>query len=355
MKNRKLILLLLLPLAFLLLGYLHWLTNWERVADPVMSRNITDKERYRPDGRSGEIITQDETAIWYEDRVREHFPMDGDQERIAYILRGWNGLLAYIPEGVDSYIVPIPIPILYEREGTEDCRRYKDFIEGLSERTGDRGEVINLYETMSEHKEEYLYYGETGVLTNVGGYYASDGLLKAMGESGLPALAEYEEELYVMEEASELTYLYSLPGSKGYCEVFTVDDSGQVHAMKKPVIRDGGAADGTVIADGYHNWAVIEGDGGIEEGVALLIGDRSAKVMAPFLANHFQKVYYVFLDWDYYFGTKYHPIDKIFEEYDIRKVILAQWASDIGEVGEMTAFSELRKRDGGDSFDRSVE
>lgn len=355
MKNRKLFLVLLLPPAFLLLGYLHWLTNWERVTDPVMMRNITDEERYRPDGWSDEIITQNETSIWYEDRVREHFPTSGSQERIEYILQGWNSLLAYIPEGVDSYIVPIPIPILYEKEGTADYQRYRNFVKSLSEKTRDKSEVADLYETMSEHKEEYLYYRERGVLTNLGGYYASDGLLEAMGESGLPALAEYDEELHVMEEASELTYLYSLPGSKGYCEVFTVDDSGQVHAMKKPVIRDGGAADGTVIADGYHNWAVIEGDGGIEEGVALLIGDRSARVMAPFLANHFQKVYYVFLDWDYFFGTEYHPIDKIFEEYDIRKVVLAQWASDLGEVGEMTAFSELRKRDGGDSFDQSVE
>ena len=351
MRNRKLILLLLLPPALLLLGYLHWLTNWERAADPVMARNITDRERYRPDSWSDEIIAQDETAIWYEDRVREHFPTEGDQERIEYLLQGWNSLFAYIPEGVDSYIVPIPIPILYEEEGTEDYQRYRNFIRKLSERAEHKGVVTDLYETLSEHKEEYIYYSETKALTNLGGYYAADGLLAAMGEKGLPELAEYEEELYVMDESSELTYLYTLPGSKGYCEVFNVNDSGLIHSMKKPVLRKRGTGPGSVIAGSHHNWAVVEGDGGKEEGVVLLIGDNSAKIMAPFLANHFQQVYYVFLDWDYYFGTEYHLIDRIFEEYDIRKVVLAQWASDIGQVGKMRAFRELRRLGGGENFD----
>lgn len=336
--------LLLLPPALLLLGCLYWLTNWERTADPVMARNITDRERYRPDAWSDEIIAQDGTAIWYEDRIREHFPMEGDQERIEYILQGWNSLFAYIPEGVDSYIVPIPIPILYEEEGTEDYQRYRNFIRKLSERAEHKGVVTDLYETLSEHKDEYIYYNETKALTNLGGYYAADGLLAAMGERGLPELAEYEEELYVMDEASELTYLYSLPECKGYCEVFTIDDNGRVRSMKKPVLRNAGAGAGSVIAGSHHNWAVVEGDGGKEEGAVLLIGDNSAKVMAPFLANHFQQVYYVFLEWDYYFGTEYHPIDKIFEEYDVRKVVMAQWASDMGGVGKMRAFDELRKK-----------
>lgn len=345
MKNRKLLWVLLLSPAFLLLGYLNWLTNWERVTDPVMVRNITEREQYRPDGWSDEIITQDETAIWYKDRVREHFPMEGNQERIEYILQGWNGLFAYIPESVDSYIVPIPVPILYEKEGTEDYKHYQAFIESLAKETGNKGEVVDLYESLSEHKEEYIYYGEERALTNLGGYYATDGLLAAMGEKGLPELVKYREELYYGKDAvSELTYLYSLPESKGYCEVFNVDDSGQVQSVKKPVLRNGGAGSGSIIAEGSHNWAVVEGDGGKEEGTVLLIGDRSAIVMAPFLANHFQQVYYVFLSWDDEFGSEYHPIDKIFEEYDIRKVVLAQWASDIGGKGKMSAFGELRKK-----------
>lgn len=351
MKNKKLVLLLLLPPALLLLGYLHWLTNWERMADPVMARNITDKEKYRPDAWSGEIVTQDETAIWYEDRVREHFPMEGDQERIEYIMQGWNSFFEYIPEDVDSYIVPIPIPILYEKEGTADYQHYRNFVETLSERTEYKGEVIDLYETLAEHKDEYIYYSKTKALTNRGGYYAADGLLSAMGERGLPELEEYEEELYVMDESSELTYLYFLPGSKGYCEVFNIDDNGQIHSMKKPVLRKRGTGPGSVIVGSYRDWAVIEGDGEKEAGAVLLIGDNSAKVMTPFLANHFRQVYYVFLNWDYHFGTAYHPIDKIFEEYDIRKVVLAQWASDIGGVGEMTAFRELRRQGGGENFD----
>lgn len=350
MKNRTLILLLLLPPVFLLLGYLHWLTNWEKNADTVMARNITDREQYRPDTWSDEIIMQNETAIWYEDRVREHFPAEGNQERIEYILQGWNSLLEYIPEGVDSYIMPIPIPILYEKEGTEDYKCYRSFMEALEKAAGNKGEVTDLYEALGEHREEYIYYSETRALTNLGGYYAADGLLAAMGEGGLPELEEYGEKLG-KDVSGEVTYLYYLPGSKGYCELVTIEDDGKAHSVKRPVLRDGGAVDGSVIADGYHNWAVIEGDGGKEEGTVLLIGDKSAKVMAPFLANYFQQVYYVFLEWDDYFGTRYHPIQKIFEEYDIQKVVLAQWVSDMGAVGKMTAFDELRKKDGGESFD----
>lgn len=349
MRRKKLILLLTLPPALLLLGCLNWLTNWEkeRMADPVMSRNITEREQYRPDAWSEEIVTQDATTIWYEDRVREHFPAAGNAERTAYMLQGWKNFCAYIPEGVDSYLVPVPVPILFEKEGAEDYRLYQDFIESLSVRAGAESSVVDLYEALAAHKEEYIYYSETKALTNLGGYYAADGLLEAMGEEGLPELAEYEEELYYGTDAlSELTYLYSLPGSKGYCELFTVEENGEIRSRKKPILRKSGAGDGSVIAGtgSRHNWAVAEGDGGVEKGVLLLIGDSSAKVMVPFFADHFQQVYYVFLNMDSCFGTEYHPIDRIFEEYDVRKVVFAQWASDIGRAEEMAAFNELCRK-----------
>lgn len=347
MRSRKLIFLLILPPALLLLCCLSFLTNWEKAgaADPVMSRNITEKEQYRPDSWSEEIIAQDETTIWYEDRVRERFPAEGSGERIEYLMRGWENLSASVPEDVDRYIVPIPVPILFEREGAEDYSLYRDFVENLSVKAGQESIVIDLYEALGEHREEYIYYSETRALTNLGGYYASDGLLTAMGEESLPELSRYEEELYYGKGmSSELTYLYSLPESKGCCEVFTIEDSGEIRSVKKPVLREGGAGDGSIIAENYHNWAVVEGDGEKEKGTLLLIGDSSAKVMAPFLANRFRQIYYVFLDWDLYFGTEYHPIDRIFEEYDVRKVVLAQWASDIGKAERMTAFGELCKK-----------
>ncbi len=349
MKSKKWILLLALPPALLFLGCLNWLTNWERerMADPVVRRNITEREQYRPDAWSEEIVTQDETTIWYEDRVRERFPTSGNAERTAYMLQGWKNFCACIPEGVDSCLVSIPVPILFEKEGAEDYRFYQDFIEGLSVGAGAESSVVDLYEALAVHKEEYIYYSETKALTNLGGYYAADGLLEAMGEEGLPALSEYEEELYYGTDAlSELTYLYSLPGSRGYCELFTVEEDGEIRSRKKPILRKNGAGSGSVIAGtaSRYNWAVAEGSGGEEKGVLLLIGDSSAKAMVPFLAEHFQQVYYVFLNLDSCFGTEYHPIDRIFEEYDVRSVVYAQWASDIGRAGEMAAFNELCRK-----------
>lgn len=357
MRSRILVLLLALPPAVVLLCCLDWLTNWEKAADPVMSRSVTEREQYRPDAWSDEIIMQDETTIWYEDRVRERFPTEGCEERIEYILRGWRNLSACISEGVDSYVVPIPTAILYEKEGEEDRKRYRDFIDELSTELGQAGQVIDLYEALAEWKEEYIYYSETMAITNLGGYYATNGLLQAMGEGTLPDLEEYEEELYYGVSASEdeITYLYSLPGSRGYCELFTIHENGQIQSAKKPTIRRGGAGTGSVIAGGNHSWAVVEGDGEEEAGTLLLIGDESAKAMVPFLANHFHKVYYVFLNWDPWFGTRHHSIDKIFEEYDVRKVVLAQWASDIGNADKMAAFQGFCKLDGGKDFDRSVE
>ena len=337
---------LTLFLAVPLLICLDGLANWERVTDPVQERGVEEKDLYRPEGWSEEPVMETETAVWYSDRIRERF-LSVNPEWMENMRRAWVNFSRLLPEETPRHVVSIPPPVVYEKGFEADLATYRDFVRELTEEL--EGEVVDLYPALAERSGEYIYYPEQSSLTNRGAYYAANQLLNSLEGTSLPPLEDYDEELYY-SEGNELTYLYSLPGSRGYCEQFTVQDGGGVTSVKKMVLRKHEVGNGSVIASSVRHWAVVEGDGTEEAGTLLLIGDGSGKAMAPFLANHYRRVYYVPMAANHYLGTEVQPVEDIFEEYDVKRVIYVQWAPRIGDQSRSAAMSVFM-RQGGETTD----
>lgn len=324
-----------LPLAIAVLFSLDWLANWERLQDPVEVRTVTAQDQYRPGKPSTEIISENEMAVWYADRVRYRYPA-ADLNRIETMLRAWEQFSTHVPPEVERYLVPIPPPIVFEAGFEGDLAAYRSLVEGLSQ----GAEIVDLYRVLEERKEEYTYYREREGLTNRGAYYAANELLEVLEGASLPPLEDYEEELYYRPDL-ENTYIYSLPESKGYCEAHIVTD-GTIKSVKRPVIRKSGAGTGSVLPT--ISWAVVEGDGPEERSSLLLIGDSSGKVLVPFLANYYHQVYYISLSWNTSFGTDAQPVAEICDEYDISKIVYVLWGPDVGVSSKNTAFGAFMNR-----------
>lgn len=331
--RRRLALALLLAAAALL--WLDWLVNWDHHLDPTEVKVVTDRERYRPGERSDNIVSENEMAVWYEDRVRYRYPA-ANMERVERLLQVWDNFSLHVPPEVERCLVSVPPPIVFESGYEGDLEAYRTLIQGLSEGT----EIVDLYPILAKHEDEYIYYRESEELTNRGAYYAANALLEKLEGESLPPLEDYTEELY-HRSSLEPTYLYSLPGSKGYCEAYTARE-GAVQSVKRPVLIKSGASAGTVFGEAL--WAVVEGDGEEDKGALLLIGDRSGKALAPFLANYYHRVYYLSLVWDGQAEIRLQPVEEIIAEYDVRKIVYAQAGPYMGSRSTSRALTAFMNR-----------
>lgn len=324
-----------LLLGIALLFFLDWLANWERLRDPTEEKTLTAREQYRPGERSPEIFSENEMAVWYADRVRYRYPA-ADLDRVEVMLQAWEDLSAHVPPEVEQYLVPVPPPIVFEEGYEGDLAAYRTLVRELSE----GAEVVDLYRILEERSGEYTYYLGSEELTNRGAYYAANELLEALEGENLPPLEDYTEELYY-RSSLENTYLYTLPGSKGYCEAYTVT-GGAVQSVKRSALQKSGASAGSVLA--LVSWAVVEGDGEEDKGALLLIGDNSGKALVPFLANYYHRIYYLSLAWDGQAEARLQPVEDVIEEYGIRRIAYVQAGPYMGSGTTTRAFTAFINR-----------
>lgn len=322
--------------------FLDRLVNMDRRNDPTDQKAVEAKDIYRDLEDSELILLQNEKEVVYEDRKRTRFSMADLQERASYLIKCWKHMCGHIPENVTKYVIPLPTPILYEEGYEEDQKAYQEYVSLLCKNLNPDTEVLDISGSLAIHAGEGIFYRYLDSLSNKGGYYAAETLLESMGEKELPMLSEYYEELYSIYgegDAIDPTYLYTLPDSKNFCEVFRKDDGGKITSKKCPVVIKRGQQGGSVITGGRYEWAVIEGDG--TEGAVLFLADDSGKAMAPYLANRCRQVVIVSLNWGEAFGNKTYPIEDFLEAYGITTVILAQDSSKMGTAGYSHALNKF--------------
>lgn len=324
--------------------FLDRLVNMDRQNDPTDKRTMEATDIYRDLGYSELILLQDEREVIYEDRKRTRFSTADIQERASYLTKVWERMCEHIPENIVKYVIPLPTPILYEDGYEEDQKAYQEYVSLLYKNLNPDTEVLDISESLKIHADEGIFYRYLDSLSNRGGYYAAEVLFERTGEKELPMLSEYYEELYSIYgegDAIDPTYLYTLPNSQNFCEVFRKNNEGEINSNKCPVIIKRGQQGGSVVAGGSYEWAAIEGDG--TEGAVLFLADSSGKAMAPYLANCYRKVIIVSMNWGEAFGSKAYSIENFLEEYGITTVILAQDSSKMGTVGESHVLNKFMK------------
>ncbi|MDO5291490.1 MAG: DHHW family protein [bacterium] len=183
---------------------------------------------------------------------------------------------------------------------------------------------INVEDTLTAHKDEYVYYRTDHHWTSLGAFYAYQKAGEKMG------FASYKEEDYTITKATDAflgtTYskvnikskadeinLYSLNGSLSY-QVDINNGQKQMNGLfdmekldqkdKYPVFLGG-------------NNSIVQITGGCNNGKTLLvIKDSFAHSMVPFLADHYEKI--IMIDYRYYnMSTK-----KLIEESKVSDILL---------------------------------
>ncbi len=184
---------------------------------------------------------------------------------------------------------------------------------------------IDVYSTLMEHKDEYIYYHTDHHWTTLGAFYSYQTAAKALG------LTPASKEAYTPEVASDSFYgtVYS---SSGFSWVPTdtieywVPDDGTVHVTNYP---NGSPVEGKLYdrsflekKDKYSsffggNTPMLEIDTGTENAPTLLvIRDSYADSQNPFWFQHYSKIWV--LDMRYFKNN----VRSFVEEHDIDQVLL---------------------------------
>lgn len=186
---------------------------------------------------------------------------------------------------------------------------------------------VNAYDTLRQHRNEYLFFRTDHHWTGLGAYYAYDELMKAKGARTAPLDSFITRQFdgflgSFYSESGKKPQLAATPDSviayqpqqTNVCTVYKRDGSVRQNA---PIIQDGNA-----LGQGSKYLSFIGGDNPltvmenpqIESGACIVVKESFGNAFVPFLTQNYRTVYVV----DY----------RYFNEHDARR--LPQLAVDVG-------------------------
>ena len=151
--------------------------------------------------------------------------------------------------------------------------------------------------------------------------------------------SEYEELNRLDEELdidSDPCFFYLLPGSKNAEEVILEDGS---HIIE-PVVSQSRVGRAAFIGSSIRQ-AIVPGDGKAKETkeeTILYLCDGSGRVMAPFAANYCKELYIMNIERN---AELKEGLFDIIRDRDIKKVVIAQHAKNVGDQSQSAVMSFL--------------
>lgn len=252
-------------------------------------------------------------------------------------------------EGMDVRLVSLPIPtsigIMVEKEYQEklNCAPQDDIIDYMH--AGMRDDVIkvDLYQTLVDHNDEYLYFRTDHHWTALGAYYAYTEICNALGYEAAP--------LDSFEEWDMGTFHGSLYGGAAFSSKLTADNvyayipQGDIEMMiyqdgingfSWPLLTDMSNKETntkymTFLA-GDHALAIVTNNSLPDGPSCVVIKDSYGNPLIPFLTQNYHKVYVI--DYRKYTVMK---LKNFVTEYEINDVILANnlTAAQVGATNDV--------------------
>lgn len=221
-----------------------------------------------------------------------------------------NTVAEKLGDAVSVYAIPAPdnFGVMLPEKTQKSLSKYEgDAFKYLYRRFSDRVNVVETFKTLTEHNDEYVYFRTDHHWTALGAYYA---YRQFCGKKGFTPheIGDYEEQV----SEGFLGSFYSF--SKQAPELKKNPDT--IHAYKpistnrmKMTGHDGKTVDYMVIQPGNSYSVFIGSDEPWEEidnpdisdgSSCVLIKDSYGNAFAPFLVDHYDKVYVI--DFRYYTG-----------------------------------------------------
>ncbi len=264
-------------------------------------------------------------------RIMEVFT-EAPTQREAYV-SAINGIADIIPEGTSAYLMLVPTQIEFDTSSYASLAdSQKDTIDAVyGALDGIVG--VNVYDSLAESADEYIYFRTDHHWTQRGAYYGYAALMEAMGEEAVPlsemkhgSLDGFLGYLYNQANVSEYaqfadTIEYFMPGENYAVEAKIIEFGELVEYGARIYYTPevGGAISYGVFMGSDHPFAKVTTN--VANGkTALVIKDSYANALLPFLTSHYETV--VIVDPRSYYGT----LSDVFAEYEVDDVIIINYA-----------------------------
>lgn len=304
----------------------------------------TEKEE-KKDGKEEEKVVKDGKKQREITQIQEQFGAVYVAEDTAFSLYGFNAeavdqyiaavntLAAGVGEDVNVYDMIVPIstgvyldPALQEQLGSSD---QKEAIQYIYDGLDDRVKVVDVFATLEDHNDEYLYFRTDHHWTALGAYYAYCEFMEQKKIAPTP-LESYQTMVFDNFVGTMYSYCNQASALGSNPDTVTAYVPVATNEMQFTDIN-GETMDYQVIAD-VSTWAgsskyncFIGGDQPIgwvhnptlaDGSACLLIKESFGNAFAPFLVDHYEYVYIV--DYRYYLGG----LLALVQEKNIKDVLL---------------------------------
>lgn len=224
-----------------------------------------------------------------------------------------NALVASLPESVNVYSILAPTSVefaeipynVYKSDADNFINaNQSNVINVINEKLNSRIKAVNIYDTLSSHKEEYLYFRTDINWTALAAYYAYYDFATATGISPV-SLNDFTKETYdgFLGRFYTATGKECLSDTPDSIEYYLTDKNNtcDLTVFKSGVTYTSYAVTGNGVSgssNGYNVFLGMEAERyTIKTGVSgkkiLLVSDTSAAPFVPYLVSHYSEIHYV--------------------------------------------------------------
>ena len=201
----------------------------------------------------------------------------------------------------------------------------KKYVKEFSENLNDRIKFLYLYDTMKEHKDEYIYYRTDHHWTTLGAYYGYEAFMKSV-DIEPKSLDNYNKELVTNEfygtlfskglfkvKKPDSINIYTPKDNNDESIITYVEEQQKTASFYNSEYLKKRDKYGMFLA-GNHPLIEIE-TSSEEEKTLLIIKDSYANCLVPFLTSHYKKI--ILVDPRYY----YEDIDELMKNNSVTDVL----------------------------------
>ena len=196
---------------------------------------------------------------------------------------------------------------------------------------------VYLYDTMREHRSEYIYYRNDHHWTALGAWYAYQQFASIRGRGSASLTNDFTEVSFDNFRGSFYNDSNKNPNLNNPDTVvaYRPNATNRIDITQS----DGSHLDWSVFIGGDNPWSVITNPNKNDGSACLIIKDSFGNAFTPFLVPDYQYVYV--LDFRYYKKISSNKLSQVVSQYNIRDVIFCNNISSTRNQGLIDALSEF--------------
>ncbi len=221
--------------------------------------------------------------------------------------------------------------------------------------------AVDIYDTLNEHKTEYLYFNTDNNWTGLGAYYAYTTFAKSAGLTPFQ-LASAEKNtidgflgsLYTASESSILKSnpdqvdYYTIPGNYD-CRLFTLYDDGPLDVGMYYEGAEAGSSTYGVFCWGDNPLMMIDNVDNTSGQKIAVVKDSNGNAFAPYLAYNYDEVHII--DYRYFEGN----LADYCKEHKINNVLFLNGIISANTDSQITAMNTLFEGSGAGDYDLDAQ